>query len=88
MSSPFPCSPVICEYLWKKTQIEKRKTKQNKSKQKEQKKRTFIFLCQRKRFVSSANSMGSNIIDAIHKSFAYIMNRRDVKIDPCDLGIR
>ena len=27
MPSPFTCSPVICEWLWKKTQIEKKKKK-------------------------------------------------------------
>ena len=27
MSSPFPCSPVIREWSWKKTQIEKKKKK-------------------------------------------------------------
>ena len=27
MPSPFPCSPVICECSWKKTHIEKQKTK-------------------------------------------------------------
>ena len=27
MPSPFPCSPVICECLWKKTQIEKKTNK-------------------------------------------------------------
>ena len=30
MPSPFPCSPVICEFLWKKTQIEKKKKKKKK----------------------------------------------------------
>ena len=29
MSSPFPCSPVIREWSWKKTQIEKKKKKKN-----------------------------------------------------------
>ena len=27
MSSPFPCSPVIREWLWKKSQIEKKQKK-------------------------------------------------------------
>ena len=27
MPSPYPCGPVICECLWKKTQIEKNKNK-------------------------------------------------------------
>ena len=27
MLSPFYCSPVVCEWLWKKTQIEKKKKK-------------------------------------------------------------
>ena len=25
MPTPFSCSPVICEWLWKKTRIEKKK---------------------------------------------------------------
>ena len=29
MSSPFPCSPVIRECLWKKTQIEKKNPSQS-----------------------------------------------------------
>ena len=30
MPSLFPCSPVICEWSWKKTQIEKKKKKKKK----------------------------------------------------------
>ena len=26
MPSPFPCSPVICEWLWKKAQIQNKKS--------------------------------------------------------------
>ena len=32
MPFPFPCSPVIREWLWKKTQIEKKKKNKNKNK--------------------------------------------------------
>ena len=31
MPSPFPCIPVICEWLWKKTQIEKKIRKYQKN---------------------------------------------------------
>ena len=41
-----------------------------------------MLLCEKKRFVSSANIMGSNILDALHKSFTYIMKRSSPKIDP------
>ena len=34
-----------------------------------------MFLCEKKRFVSSANIMGSNILYTLHKSFPYIMKR-------------
>ena len=32
MPSPFPCSPVIRECSWKKTQIEKKKKKKKRNK--------------------------------------------------------
>ena len=38
-------------------------------------------LSEKKRLVSSANAMGPNISDTLHKSFAYIMKGRDPKID-------
>ena len=41
-----------------------------------------MLLCEKKRFVSSANIMGSNISDTLHKSFTYIMKRNGPKIDP------
>ena len=41
-----------------------------------------MLLCERKRFVSSVNIMGSNVVDTLHKSFTYIMKRSDPKIDP------
>ena len=42
-----------------------------------------MFLCEKKRFVSSADIMGSNILDTLHKSFTYIMKRSGPKIDLC-----
>ena len=33
MPSPFPCSPVICEWLWEKTQIEKKNSAQLKDRE-------------------------------------------------------
>ena len=42
----------------------------------------FMLLCEKKRSVSSANIMGSNILDTLHKSFTYIMKRSGPKIDP------
>ena len=44
-------------------------------------KSSCMLLCEKKRFVSSANIMGSNILDTLHKSFTYIMKRSDPKID-------
>ena len=41
-----------------------------------------MFLCQKKRFVSSVDIMGSNILDTIHTSFRYILKRSGRKIDP------
>ena len=40
-----------------------------------------MLLCEKKRFVSSANITGSNILYTLHKSFPYIMKRSDPKID-------
>ena len=45
-------------------------------------KSSFMLLCEKNRFVSSANIMGSNILDTLHKSFTYIMKRSGPKIDP------
>ena len=41
-----------------------------------------MFLCEKIRFVSSANIMSSNILDALHKSFTYIMKRSCPKAYP------
>ena len=41
-----------------------------------------MLLCEKKRFVSSANIMGSNILETLLKSFTYIMKRSGTKIDP------
>ena len=38
-------------------------------------------LSEKKRLVSSANVIGSNILDTLHKSIAYIMKGSDPKID-------
>ena len=43
-------------------------------------KSSFMFLCEKKRFVSSANIMSSNILDTLHKSFTYIMKRHDLRL--------
>ena len=45
-------------------------------------KSSFIFLYEKKRFVSSANIKGSNILDTLHKSFTYIMKRSSPKMNP------
>ena len=42
-----------------------------------------MFLCEKKRFISSPNIKGSNNLD-IHKSFTYILKRSGPKIDPWD----
>ena len=41
-----------------------------------------MFLCEKKRFLLSANIMGSNTLDTLDKSVAHIMKRIDPKIDP------
>ena len=41
-----------------------------------------MLMCEKKSFASSANIMGSNILDTFHKSFTYIMKRSGLKIDP------
>ena len=43
-----------------------------------------MLLFEKKRFLSSANIMGSNILDKLHKSFTYVMKRSDPKIDRGD----
>ena len=40
-----------------------------------------MFLCEKKMSISFANFIGSNILDTLHKSFTYIMNRCVYKID-------
>ena len=40
-------------------------------------KSSFMLSCEKKRFVSSENIMGSNILDTLHKSFPHIMKRSD-----------
>ena len=41
-----------------------------------------MLLCEKKRFVSFVNIIDSNILDALHKSFTYIMNKKGSIIDP------
>ena len=40
-----------------------------------------MFLCEKKRFASSANIMDSNVLDSLHKSFTYVMKRSGPKVD-------
>ena len=40
-----------------------------------------MFLCEKKRFISSANIMGSNTLDTLHKSVTHTMKRVGPKID-------
>lgn len=42
---------------------------------------SFMFLCEKKMSISFANFIGSNILDTLHKSFTYVMNRCVYKID-------
>ena len=42
---------------------------------------SFMFLCEKKRFISSANIMGSNTLDTLHKSVTHTMKRIGPKID-------
>ena len=43
-----------------------------------------MFLCEKKRIVSSANIIGSNILNTLHKSCTYTIKRSGLKIDPRD----
>ena len=45
-------------------------------------KSSYMLLCEKERFVPSANIMGSIILDTLHKSFTYIMKRSGPRIDP------